>query len=78
MNNVHHNLQLIVISVLLNIYRSSLNVTMFFPVHPVCHNFVILLSTVSMAASVDGHLPFLAACHCSWLCLCYFFIWLFG
>ena len=36
-----------------------------FPVYPVCHYFVILLSIVLTVASVDG--PFLAACHCSWL-----------
>ena len=42
---------------------------MFFSVYPVCHYFGILLSIVSTAASVDGHLPFLASCHCGWLCL---------
>jgi len=33
-------------------------------VYPVCHYFAILLSIVLMVASIDGHLPFLAACHC--------------
>jgi len=38
-----------------------------FPVYPVCHYFVILISIVLIVASVDEHLPFLAACHCTWL-----------
>ena len=33
------------------------------------HYFVVLLSSVLMMASIDGHLPFLAACHCSLLLL---------
>jgi len=33
-------------------------------VYPVCHYFAILLSIVLVVASIDGHLPFLAACHC--------------
>jgi len=36
-----------------------------FSVYPVCHYLVILISIVLMVASVDGHLPFLAACRCS-------------
>jgi len=38
-------------------------------VHLICHYFVVLLSSVLMVASIDGHLPFLAACHCSSLLL---------
>ena len=34
-------------------------------VYLICHYFVVLLSSVLMVASIDGHLPFLAACHCS-------------
>jgi len=29
-----------------------------------------------VADSIDGHLPFLAACHCSWLCLKLFLFYL--
>jgi len=36
-------------------------------VYPVCHYFAILLSIVLLVASIDGHLPLLAACHCRWL-----------
>jgi len=35
----------------------------------VFHYFVIMLSVVFMAVSVDGHLPFMAACYHSWLSL---------
>jgi len=41
-------------------------------VYPICHYFhyfVVLLSSVLTVASIDGHLPLLAACHCSLLLL---------
>jgi len=44
---------------------------MFFSVYPIFHYFIVVYCVSIMAASVDGHLPFLAACHCQccWLCL---------
>ena len=38
-------------------------------VYPICHYFVVPLSSVLMVASIDGNLPLLAACHCSLLLL---------
>jgi len=38
-------------------------------VYPICHYFVVSLSSVLMVASIDGHLPLLVACHCSLLLL---------
>ena len=38
-------------------------------VYPICHYFVVSLSSVLMVASIYGHLPLLAACHCSLLLL---------
>jgi len=40
-----------------------------FTFYLICHYFVVLLFSVLMVASIDGHLPFLAACHCSSLLL---------
>ena len=44
-------------------------VFVFVCVHLLSIQSVIILSSVLMVASVDGHLPFLAACHCSSLLL---------
>ena len=42
-------------------------VTCTISVYPVCLSlFSYMLSIVSMAESIDGHLPFLAACHCTY------------